>query len=425
MMRSAILAIGNELVQGRVLNTTSFLAARWLFPYGYVLEEILTIPDDLKLIEFHLCRYLSQYPFVILSGGLGPTTDDLTNEAVARALGRRLVVQEEVLRRIKEWERNAGLPPNPLRRKMARLPEGAVLLTNEKAMAGYYLPLEGGKMLFCLPGVPEEFEYLLKEKVIPLLLEHFPPQEAVRFKLYKLFGLREADINLKLQELEALPHVSVGYYPVLPEIHLSVTVRAQSEQEADKLFASVEERIRKSLGEYIFAEGEDLLEAVVGRLLVKHQQMLAVAESCTGGLIASRITRIPGSSAYFERGVVTYSNQAKHEILGVPREDLEKFGAVSKPVALAMAKGIRRLAHTDYGLSVTGIAGPTGGSPEKPVGTVWIGFSCAQGTVAQCFLFPGDRHLVQNFSATTALDWLRRYLLYGTLVPRYQFAREG
>ncbi len=423
-MRGAILAIGNELIQGRVPNTTSFLAARWLFPHGYLIEEILTIPDDLKLIKFHLCRYLSQYAFVLLSGGLGPTTDDLTNEAVAEALGRRLVVQNEVLRRIKEWERNAGLPPNPLREKMAALPEGAILLTNEKAMAGYYLPLQG-KVLFCLPGVPQEFEYLLKERVVPILKEYFPPKGVIKFKLFKLFGLREADVNLSLREVESLPGVTLGYYPVLPEIHLSVTVRGHTESEVGKIFSRIEGQIREKLGEYIFAEGEDLLEAVIGRLLVERGQSLAVAESCTGGLIASRITRVPGSSAYFERGVVTYTNQAKHELLGVPLETLRQFGAVSKPVALAMAEGVRRLARTDYGLSVTGIAGPTGGSKEKPVGTVWIGFSCKEDTVAQCFLFPGDRHLVQDFSATTALDWLRRYLSYGTLVPRYQFAREG
>ncbi len=422
-MKGAILAIGNELVTGRVLNTTSFLAARWLFPFGYELEEITTIPDNLSLIKDHLRRLLGRYPFLILSGGLGPTTDDLTNQAVAEALGLSLVVQEEVLTRIKAWERNAGLPPNPLRRKMAELPEGAVLLTNEKAMAGYYLRVEG-KLLFCLPGVPQEFEYLLKERVIPLLQEHFPPKEAVKFKLYKLFGLREADINLKLKEFEHLSGVSLGYYPVLPEIHLSLTVRRPDPKEAEELFAHVEKEIYRSLGEYIFGENEDLLEAVIGRLLVERKETLSVAESCTGGLIASRITRVPGSSAYFERGVVTYTNRAKHEILGVPQEYLEKYGAVSEPVARAMAEGIRRLADTDYGLSVTGIAGPTGGTPEKPVGTVWIGFSCAEATVACCFLFPGDRHLVQDFSATTALDWLRRYLRYGSLVPRYQFARK-
>ncbi len=422
-MKGAILAIGNELVEGRVLNTTSFLAARWLFPYGYRIEEILTIPDDLSLIKEHLLRFLDSYSFVILSGGLGPTTDDLTNQAVAEALGLPLVVQEEVLERIKSWERNAGLPPNPLRRKMAELPEGARLLTNEKAMAGYYLRVRQ-RLLFCLPGVPQEFEYLLKEKVIPLLKEYFPPKEAVCFKLYKLFGLREADINLHLKDFENLPGVRLGYYPVLPEIHLFLVVRSPDPLRAQDLFDKIDKEIHQTLGKYIFGENEDQLEMVIGRLLVERQQSLAVAESCTGGLIASRITRVPGSSAYFERAVVTYTNRAKHELLGVPWDTLEEYGAVSEPVAKAMAEGVRRLAQTDYGLSVTGIAGPTGGSPEKPVGTVWIGFSCKEGTVAQCFLFPGDRHLVQDFSATTALDWLRRYLRYGTLVPRYQFAKR-
>ncbi len=420
-MKGAILAIGNELVRGRILNTTSFWAARWLLLEGYEIQEILTVPDELGLIESRLRDFLSQYAFCLVSGGLGPTTDDITNEAVAKALGRPLITNEEMVRRIKERERVQNLPHNPLRLRMARLPEGAILLTNTQAMAGYYIILDK-KLLFCLPGVPHEFEHLLKARVIPLLKEKLPVKGAVRSRLYKIFGLREADINLKLKALEDSSGVTLGYYPVLPEIHLSVLIKASSEAETEKLFEKVHHKITEAFHPYIFGHDEDLLEAVIGKLLTSRKETLAVAESCTGGLIASRITRIPGSSNYFERGVVTYSNQAKMEILGVPEEILASYGAVSEPVALAMAEGVRKLAKTNYGLSVTGIAGPTGGSPEKPVGTVWIGFSCEKATVAQCFLFPGDRHLVQDYAAGTALDWLRQYLAYGTLIPRYQFA---
>ncbi len=424
-MKGAILAIGNELVRGRVFNTTSFWAARELLFQGYEIQEILTVPDDLELIVLRLRDLLSRYAFCLLSGGLGPTTDDITNEAVAKALGKSLVTNEKMVHRIKEREKAQNLPHNPLRLRMARLPEGAILLTNTQAMAGYYLVL-GRSLLFCLPGVPQEFRHLLKTKVIPLLKEKLPLKISIRSRLYKIFGLREADINLKLKSLEEeLSGVYLGYYPVLPEIHLSVLIRAPSVEEADKLFELVDQKITKTFEPFIFGHDEDLLEAVIGKLLSKRKETLAVAESCTGGLIASRITRVPGSSNYFERGVVTYSNQAKKEILGVPEEVLVSYGAVSEPVALAMAEGVRKLAGSDYGLSVTGIAGPTGGSPEKPVGTVWIGFSCQEATVAQCFLFPGDRHLVQDYAAGTALDWLRQYLTYGTLVPRYQFTCRG
>ena len=424
-MQGAILAVGNELIRGQVFNTTSFWAARELLARGYTVKEILTVPDEKDLIVKRLKEFLEAYNFCLVSGGLGPTTDDITNEAVAAALGRPLVVNEEMVRRIKEREQALNIPHNPLRLRMAELPEGAVLLTNERAMAGYYLKI-GEKILFCLPGVPQEFRHLLKTRVLALLEDFLPPSEVIRHRLFKFFGLREADINLKLKEIEeAFPEVSLGYYPVLPEIHVSVLVKAANEQKADEIFSLVRERLEREFGVYIFGYDDDLLEAVIGRLLLERHETLAVAESCTGGLIASRITRIPGSSAYFERGVVTYSNQAKKEILGVPEEALQKYGAVSEPVALAMAEGVRRLARTDYGLSVTGIAGPTGGSPEKPVGTVWIGFSCKEGTVARCFLFPGDRHMVQAYAAETALDWLRRYLRYGTLVPRYQFTCRG
>ena len=424
-MDGAILAVGNELVEGRVQNTTSFWAARRLLAQGYEVKEILTVPDEPSLIASRLKDFLARYRFVILSGGLGPTTDDVTSEAVAKALGRPLVTNEELAARIRAFEEAQNLEPNPLRLRMARLPAGAKPLTNEKAMAGYYLKLEK-QIIFCLPGVPREFKHLLKTRVLPLLEENLPVSQVVRFRLYKLFGLREADVNLKLKELEEkFPEVTLGYYPVLPEIHVSVLVKAEDEKRAEKIFSLVEERLESRFGPHIFGHDEDLLEAVIGRLLLSRKETLAVAESCTGGLISSRITRIPGSSAYFERGVVTYSNQAKMEILGVPKEALETHGAVSEPVALAMAEGVRRLSRTTYGLSVTGIAGPTGGSPEKPVGTVWIGFSHPEDTVAQCFLFPGDRHLVQDFAASTALDWLRRYLRYGTLVPGYQFACPG
>ena len=410
------------MVQGRVVNTTSFLAARRLLLLGYQIREIITIPDELALIKSYLSRFLKDYRFVMVSGGLGPTTDDLTNEAVAETLGVPLVTNEEMITRIRERERELGLKPNPLRKKMALLPEGAYLLTEDKAMAGYYL-LVNDRLLFCLPGVPEEFAYLLEKKVIPLLRKHLPSSKAVKTTVLKIFGLREADINLRLQELEKDEGFKIGYYPVLPEIHLSLAAWGKNAEEAEKRLAKALQEVEDLFGEYIFGREGETLEEVVGRLLVDRKQTLAVAESCTGGLIASRLTRVPGSSAYFDRGVVTYSNQAKMEILGVPQEYLEKYGAVSRETALAMAEGVRRLSRTTYGISVTGIAGPTGETPEKPVGTVWIGFACPEDTVAQCFLFPGDRHLVQDFTATTTLDWLRRYLIYGTLLPRYKYLR--
>ncbi len=422
-MHGAILAIGDELIQGRVLNTTSFWAAHKLFIAGYEIREIVTIPDDLILIKAYLSRFLKQYHFVLVSGGLGPTTDDLTNEAVAKTLNLSLVTNEEILSRIRRREKELGLPYNPLRDKMAQLPEGARLLTRDKAMAGYYL-LVGEKIIFCLPGVPKEFEYLLEKKVIPILQQHLLCDYVSCYTVLKLFGLREADLNIKLRELEEDSNLNIGYYPVLPEIHLFISAKANIREKAQERLQAAVTKVKKLFGEYIFGRDKDTLEAVIGRLLVERHKSLAVAESCTGGLIASRITRVPGSSAYFERGVVTYSNQAKEDILGVSRECLERFGAVSKQTALAMAEGIRYLAKTDYGLSVTGIAGPTGGTQQRPVGTVWIGFSCEEGTVAQCFLFPGDRHMIQSFAATTALDWLRRYLCYGSMLPRYQFIKE-
>ncbi|AEH44861.1 competence/damage-inducible protein CinA [Thermodesulfatator indicus DSM 15286] len=420
-MTGAILAIGNELVEGRILNRTSFWAARLLLFKGYEIKEINTIPDEPSIIEFYVKDFLKRYDFIVVSGGLGPTTDDLTNASVAKALGRKLIRSKEMEKRIREREKAYGLPENPLRLKMADLPEGAELLTDDHPMAGYFLKVDE-KLIFCLPGVPEEFEFLFKEKVLPLLEKYLPAKEVFLFKLFKLFGLHEAEINLALEKFEtAWKDVTVGYYPSTPEIHIALRIKSHDKILAEKFLNKVSTTIKELFGPYIFGEDEELLEGVVGKLLLSRKETLALAESCTGGLVASRITRIPGASAYFERGVVSYSNEAKIEILGVPKEAVETHGAVSEPVAKAMAEGIKKLAKSTYGIGITGIAGPTGGSLEKPVGTVWIGFSYPEGTVAQCFRFPGDRQTVQDYAATTALDWLRRFLSYGTLIPSYQF----
>ncbi len=420
-MRGAIVAVGDELVSGRVANTTSFWAAGLLSRRGYRVLEILTVPDDREVIVFHLRRLLPQTDFLIVSGGLGPTEDDLTSEAAAEALGLRLVVNEEILSRIRENERAQGLPVNTLRDRMAHLPEGAKPLSEDLSIAGYFLE-HRGKPLFFLPGVPSQFRELFEKKVLPYLEERFPPKDKVFTRTLRFFDLREAEINRAVKEVE-ISGVEFGFYPVFPEVHLTVSARAETETEARERVQSVVELLKDRFPEHLFGEDEEELPLVLGRMLRARGATLAVAESCTGGLMASLITRIPGSSDYFLGGAVTYANRAKVEVLEVPERFIRLFGAVSREVACAMAEGARRRFGADFALSATGIAGPAGGSPEKPVGTVWIGLSTPFETVARRFLFPGTRHEVQTLTAFTALDWLRRYLLTGDLCPRYRFAK--
>ena len=420
-MRGAILAIGDELISGKVANTTSFWAAARLFEAGYEVFELLTVPDRKENIAFHLLRLLKETDFIIVSGGLGPTEDDLTNEAVAEALGLKLISRPEILSRIRENERAQGLPVNTLRDKMALLPGGAKPLSEDLSVAGYLL-LYQGKPLFFLPGVPSQFRKLFSEKVLPYLKSRLPSGLVTVSLTLRFFDLREAEINRAVREI-GISGVELGFYPVFPEVHLTVTARAKTEAEARGRVLSLAERLRACFPEHLFGEDEEELPLVLGRMLRARGATLSVAESCTGGLMASLITRIPGSSDYFLGGAVTYANRAKVEVLGVPERFIRLFGAVSREVACAMAEGARKRFGANFALSVTGIAGPAGGSPEKPVGTVWIGLSTPGETVARKFHFPGTRHEIQTLSAYTALDWLRRYLLTGNLYPTYRFAK--
>ncbi len=422
-MRGVFLAIGDELVAGRVANTTSFWAAGLLSRRGYRLLEIVTVPDDREAIVFHLRRLFPQTDFLIASGGLGPTEDDLTSESVAEALGLRLVVHKGILARIRENEKAQGLPVNTLRDRMAHLPEGACPLSEDFTAAGYLLEHQG-KPLFFLPGVPSQFRELFEKKVLPYLEEKFPPKETVFTRTLRFFDLREAEINRAVKKILG-EGLEVGFYPVFPEVQLTLTARGKDEGEVRRRVLEAAARLQTHFPEHLFGEDQEELAAVLGRILVERGYSLSVAESCTGGLIASLITRIPGSSEYFIGGAVTYANWAKREVLGVPERFLRLFGAVSREVALAMASGARKRFSTTFALSVTGIAGPGGGTPEKPVGTVWLGLSTPTETVARKFLFPGSRHEIQTLAAFTALDWLRRYLLTGNLFPAYRFAVEG
>ena len=416
------MAIGDELLSGRVFNTTSFLAAERLYRAGYRILEIVTVGDQKSEIAFHLRRLLEKADFLVVSGGLGPTEDDLTNEAVAEALSLKLLPHPEILSRIRANERTQGLKPSRLRERMAYLPEGAEPLAEDLTVAGYFLSYRG-KPLFFLPGVPSQFTELLEGKVLPRLLALYPPKEAIFTKTLRFFDLREAEINQAVREIGA-SGVEFGFYPVFPEVHLTLTARAKSEEEARHRVLSASKALKARFPEHLFGEDGEELSQVLGRLLGERGKTLSVAESCTGGLMASLITRIPGSSEYFLGGAVTYANEAKIGLLSVPGRLIRLFGAVSREVAFAMAEGARRRFETDFALSVTGIAGPGGGSPEKPVGTVWIGLVTPTETVARRFLFPGSRHEIQTLTAYTALDWLRRYLLFEDLNPRYRFGRE-
>ncbi|MDD5758601.1 MAG: CinA family nicotinamide mononucleotide deamidase-related protein [Desulfobulbaceae bacterium] len=416
-MRGEIIAIGDELTSGRILNMTSHFAAHHLFAVGHEIVAMATIGDTPELIGSALIKALEQADFVIVTGGLGPTSDDLTNEAVASALNRPATLHPEVLMQVEAYLADSMVKDQLERRgvsleKLAWLPAGAEVLKPEASMAGYLL-VHNKKPIFFLPGVPHEMKELLTDCVIPRLAElQQGERRYVRQCLYRIFGLAEAEVNQRVSHLETHNSmIRLGYYPVFPEVHLNLTTLGKSQEETDGLFQFIDQKVRDTLGSYIYGVGENGLAFTVGALLRERGRTLALAESCTGGLISHLVTSVAGSSDYYLGGVCSYSNAMKVAMLRVEPTTLQTHGAVSGETAEAMARGIRSISAADIGLSVTGIAGPNGGSAEKPVGTVFFGIDFHGETSQVRRQFSGKRGEIQSLSAHTALDLIRRKLL--------------
>jgi len=409
-MKGEIIAIGDELTSGRILNTTSGFAARKLFDAGYTIHAMSTIGDTPALIGDALLRAIKRVDFIIVTGGLGSTDDDLTNEAVSRALNRPTMPNLEILAEIREHLRKENASPDSLLEKLAWLPDGADPFNPKSPVAGYQL-IQDETPIFFLPGVPREMKDLMTERVLPKLAAwRAGSRLKTHQRIFKTFGVPEPELNRMINRLHIPKAVIIGYYPVFPDVHLSLLVRTEDNSESKKLFEDCCRKIANALSDYIYGTDHDDLETIIGVRLRAKKLTLAVAESCTGGLLAHRITRIPGSSAYFSGGAVTYSNELKTAFLGVSPELLEKHGAVSAEVAQEMASGVREKTKADLTLAITGIAGPDGGTEMKPVGTVFIALAGPNGHKVARFLFPGDRDRVQTLSAHTALNMLRLHL---------------
>ncbi len=396
LQKIGIIAIGDELVTGRIINTTSSFAAQRLFENGYQIHTITTIGDQPELIGKTIKETLAVTDAVIITGGLGSTDDDITNEATARALNLPIERQEEI-------EEAIGFPG-----RMAALPAGAKPLLPKSKIAGYQLEYKG-KQLFFLPGVPDQMRSLFMEKVLPALCRR--KDQSVMQRVFRIFNLPEMEVNRRIATLNFPDEVQVGYYPVLAEVHLSLTVRSKEQEKTERLFTAATQEIEARLAGHIYSYNEETMEMVVGKMLASRQLTLATAESCTGGLIGKIFTDIPGSSSYFLGGVISYANSIKSDLLGVEEEKLATIGAVSGEVAEQMARGIRRQSDSDLGLGVTGIAGPAGGSPAKPVGTVYIALAAEDGCQVQHFTFHGNRQRIRLLSAYMGINMVRQYLL--------------
>ncbi|HOW56849.1 MAG TPA: competence/damage-inducible protein A [Smithellaceae bacterium] len=411
-MRVGILTIGNELMSGRVSDINSSFIAREINLQGWRIEAMLAVEDDFSSIKSRLNYLLTMTDAVICTGGLGPTADDITTEAIAKSFGLPLFTDEKVLAHIKEIFTSRNFVWIENNTKQAMFPQGAEIIPNNAGTAAGFMLKAAGKLIFVIPGVPKEAQLMFAGGVLPILRREFPQNEQfIAKETIKTFGLGEGAVDKSLADFDfAALGIAVGFYPVFPENHLVLTSRQNSQTAAEEKLQLACGEVKKRLNKYIFTCGEENLEEIVGRLLKEKKLTLAVAESCTGGLISSRITDVAGSSDYFNRAVVSYSNAAKTEILGVPAHVIEKHGAVSEETARLMAEGVRKISGTDIGLATTGIAGPTGGSAEKPVGTVYLALADRKSTICRHFVFRWDRQRNKIIFSEAALLMLKRYL---------------
>lgn len=408
-MNLAILTIGDELLNGDLPDTNTAAIAALLGRHSYRVRESASVGDRDEEIAAALQRLARSHAVVIVTGGLGPTEDDRTARAAAKAFSRTLSLNDEALRQIRArfaaWQR----PMHPRNEKQALLPSKSTVITNPHGTApGFRMTIEGKTSLFFLPGVPFEMLSMLEASVLPFLQEVFPDPTPSARRQFSVFGLAEPDVEARLSGAALPAAVSIAFAVDMPFV--KVKLRAQGDT-ADRLVDQAELAARKALGDDIIGFEEETLAATTTRLLTDAGLTLALAESCTGGMIAQLITEQPGASAVLERGVVSYANTAKQDWLDVPAEILNGPGAVSADCALAMAHGVMAAANTRIGLAVTGIAGPTGGTPEKPVGTVFLALVTATEQRIERFRFPGNRQQIRVRTANTALDWLRRLAL--------------
>lgn len=407
-MRIELLATGNELLNGRSVNTHARALGGRLTELGLALARETTVPDELDALAGAMREALARAEVLIVTGGLGPTCDDLTRDALAALLGRALVPDPTSLEALRARYRAMGRPLTASRERQALIVEGATALANPVGVApGQRLDWQG-RTLFLLPGPPNEFYAILDAEVLPWLQARVAPEDRLHQQLFMVCGLGESDIVDRLEAggFQTPEGVALAYCAAPGKLEVRLTAPAARRAAAQ----TAAETLRRLLAPHSYAEERiELAECVVRRLRAAGTTV-AVAESCTGGLIGHKLTDVPGSSAVFRGGVVAYANEVKQAGLGVPPELLADEGAVSAPVAARMAQGVRERLGADYGLSVTGIAGPGGGTKEKPVGLVYIGLADAQGVRTRRFLFQRDRALNKEWSAQMALDLLRRRL---------------
>ncbi len=412
MKTAAVITIGDEVLIGQVINTNAAFMGQRMSEIGVDVVRTVVVGDDYDEIVRAFSEHFPKFDAVLVTGGLGPTHDDITKKVVADFFRARLVMDDAVLENVKDRLSSRNIPVKQVNRDQALVPEGCTVLMNHWGTAPGMLFEKNGKFFAVMPGVPHEMQNIMTNYIIPMFREKVTGQ-AIKHRVLKTTGIAESSLFELLGNLDEIlgGRAKLAFLPSQFGVRLRITVKAANEEDADRIASEVEGKIRSKAEKYVYAAGEVEIEETVGKLLKEKNLRISLAESCTGGYISHRLTNISGSTAYFERGVVTYSNEAKTELLHVPAELIAARGAVSEEVASAMAEGVRAISRADIGVSVTGIAGPTGGTQEKPVGLVFIGLSDAAGTVVKKFFFPDERLRFKDRTSQAALELVRRRIL--------------
>lgn len=417
-MRSIIISIGDEVLIGQVVNTNASWLGRELFSIGIPAERIITVPDNEKEILKEFKNAFSNYDVVVVTGGLGPTHDDITVKCVAKFFKCKFVLNEKVLKHVKSVFERRKIPMPVVNIGQALVPEVAAVLENKSGTAPGLLIDKNDKVFCVMPGVPHEMKYIGETGLFPYLYKKYKKKikRVIKQKTLHTIGIGESLLAEKIGDINKIVRkgkdfeVKLAFLPANYEVRLRITAIAPVPAKALRLINDAELFIKKKAGEFIYSTSEGSIEKTVGDLLKKKKLTIAAAESCTGGLITSKLTDISGSSVYVMDSIISYSDEAKTRLLGVKSATIKKYGAVSKQTAIEMARGIRKRSKTDIGISVTGIAGPTGARSGKPVGLVWIGFCDKKVTFAKDFIFTKDRLRNKDIMAKMALEMVRKVL---------------
>ena len=414
IQKAVVLSTGDELTTGKVVDSNSNYLADKLHENGIDLAAVLTVGDVPERLEWAWRTGIQLGDVVISTGGIGPTADDLTTETVARITGRKLFRDQnsvDLMRRMFATI-NRTMPENNL--KQADFPEGAEVIPNPLGTApGFHLAVPDGNRvshLIVMPGVPREMKPMMENWVVPWLAKNRGTNKVFAVRIFQTFGISESGLDQAVAGLIKPDEGRVAFRASFPQISMRITVEGEPGAAEHKL-KELSERVRSKISNYLFAEGDASMEEVVAKLLIQHGLQLAVAESCTGGLIGHRLTHIPGSSKFLKADLVTYSNESKTALLGVTEETLNNHGAVSEECVREMAAGVRKRIGADVAIATSGVAGPDGGTPERPVGTVCIALDSEEVKTSRRYQMRGTRDWIKLLTSQVALDWMRRYAL--------------